>query len=82
MNEAAAGRFMDIAVIPETGTDGAVENGKILTRGATVPTDGDKGYAKGCLFINTAATDESDLLYANIGTAASANFNLVTVASD
>jgi len=40
------------------------------------------GYAKGCIFVDTDSSDHSDLLYANIGDATTANFNLVTVAAD
>ena len=42
--------------------------------GATVPTDADKGYAKGCLFSQTDGVVGS-VLYINEGTAASADFN-------
>src|SRR3990167_5899793 len=42
--------------------------------GATVPTDADKGYAKGCLFSQTDGVVGSTL-YLNEGTAASADFN-------
>src|SRR3990167_2575872 len=42
--------------------------------GATVPTDADKGYAKGCLFTQTDGVVGSTL-YLNEGTAASADFN-------
>lgn len=58
------------------------EGGKILARGTTVPTNGVAGYSKGCLFVDTDSTGEGALLFCNIGTYASANFNLVTVAGD
>jgi len=59
-----------------------IGNPAVLARGATVPSDGATGYAKGCLFIKFDGTDHTNTLYCNIGSAASANFNLVTVASD
>ena len=49
--------------------------------GTTVPADAAVGYAPGCLFRDVDGTTTSKL-YCNIGTAASANFNLVTVAAD
>ena len=51
-------------------------------RGDTVPTNGDAGYAKGCIFPNTAGTDHTDTLYCNIGTVTSCNFNAMTIAAD
>lgn len=64
------------------------ERGDILLlihRGSNDPAtdlDSSEGYAKGCIAINANSSDESDLLYANIGDNSSANFNLVTVAGD
>ena len=43
-------------------------------KGAVVPTDGDAGYAKGCIFIHTDGGEDTTL-YVNEGTAASADFN-------
>ena len=63
--------------IDEDGT-----NGCIFARGSALPDDTSTGYAKGCIFILTGGSDESDTVYANIGSAASSNFNLVTVAGD
>ena len=57
------------------------EDGILLAFGVTVPADAAVGYAPGCLFIDVDGTTTSKL-YCNIGTAASANFNLVTVAGD
>lgn len=54
----------------------------LLAKGATVPSDAAAGYAKGCVFIKTDGTDHTNTLYANIGTAASANFNAMTIAAD
>lgn len=59
----------------------ATEDGIMLAYGTTVPSDAATGYAPGCLFIDTDGTTTSKL-YCNIGTKASANFNLVTVAAD
>jgi hypothetical protein len=57
------------------------EDGILLAYGITVPSDAAVGYAPGCLFIDVDGTTTSKL-YCNIGTKASANFNLVTVAAD
>lgn len=45
-------------------------------KGATLPTDGDRGYAVGCTFIKTGGSD-ADTLYVNIGTVTSCDFNAV-----
>jgi hypothetical protein len=47
---------------------------------ANIPTG--TGYAKGCLLIATDGTDQTNTLFANIGSATTANFNAVTVAAD
>jgi hypothetical protein len=44
--------------------------------GATLPTDGDRGYAVGCLFVQTDGGTET-VLYVNEGSATSADFNPV-----
>lgn len=44
--------------------------------GATVPTDADAGYAKGCIFVQTDGGVGSTI-YINEGTSASADFNAV-----
>jgi hypothetical protein len=44
--------------------------------GATVPTDGDRGYAVGCIFVQTDGGTET-VLYVNEGSATSADFNPV-----
>ena len=49
--------------------------GALLAHGETVPTDGDKGYAKGCLFQNYG--DSGDPLYVNTGDETSCNFDSV-----
>jgi len=43
--------------------------------GATTPTDGDAGYAKGCMFVNTAG-GVGTTMYINEGSATSADFNI------
>lgn len=54
----------------------------VIAIGAAVPTDNDEGFAKGCLFIQTDGTDQTDTLHCNIGDADDCNFNVVTVAAD
>lgn len=54
--------------------------GNILFLVAPVPTDGDSGYAHGCICIDTGGGGDHQDLYSNISTPASANFNLITVA--
>jgi hypothetical protein len=44
--------------------------------GATKPADGDAGYAKGCLFVDTDASAGA-VLFVNEGSATSADFNAV-----
>ena len=56
-------------------------SGKVLlATGATVPTDADAGYAKGCLFIKTSGSAGSTL-YLNEGSSTSADFNVVESAA-
>lgn len=55
--------------------------GKHIAWGSAKPADGSAGYAPGCLFMNLGLTNQSDALYCNIGSYASCDFNLVTVAS-
>lgn len=51
-------------------------NGKVYNaKGASVPTDGDVGYATGCVFIDTDG-GVGTTLYVNEGSATSADFNL------
>jgi len=54
----------------------------IICYGDTVPTDGTAGYVPGAIFRHTDNTNHTDAIYCNIGTAASCNFNKITVASD
>ncbi len=46
--------------------------------GSTVPTDGTAGYAVGCEFHHTDGSGIDDMLYINVGTTASCNFDSVT----
>lgn len=56
------------------------DNGSIaLAYGTTVPADGSLGYATGCLFLHTDG-GAGTALYCNEGTAASSDFDAVTVA--
>jgi hypothetical protein len=52
----------------------------LIVHGTTVASDGDSGYAIGCLYIHTDGGDGS-ALYVNEGTATSCDFNLITVAA-
>lgn len=56
-------------------------DGLLRASGKVVPTDGTSGYAPGCLFQHTDGTTYATVLYCNVGTAASCDFNVVTVAS-
>lgn len=53
--------------------------GLLQASGDTVPADGTAGYATGCLFQHTDG-GSGTALYVNEGTAASCNFDAVTVA--
>lgn len=61
--------------------DGVVQNiilsddrGVLLSVGATLPSDGDSGYAKGCMFIVSGGTINTTM-YVNDGDATTADFN-------
>ncbi len=63
------------------GTDGrmfntgsGVSENFMFAWGTAVPTDGDTGYGKGCLFSHTDGADAQDLLYVNNGTNTSSAF--------
>lgn len=49
--------------------------GAVIAAGDTVPADGQIGFAPGCLFIQTDGNSVNTVLYANIGTNASCNFD-------
>ena len=47
----------------------------LLARGTNAPGDGESGYAKGCIFIDTDVAGGTSGMYENIGTPASCEFN-------
>ena len=49
--------------------------GKLFGFGTVVPVDGAAGWALGAVFIHTDGSGASDLLYQNIGTVSSCNFD-------
>src|SRR3990167_7815719 len=55
-----------------------LDGSSMVTRatGATVPTDADAGYAKGCIFTQTDGVVGSTI-YINEGTSTSADFNAI-----
>lgn len=50
-------------------------HGILEAYGTTVPADASVGYAPGCHFIHVDGAGEADLLYVNLGTKASSNFD-------
>lgn len=54
-----------------------LNHGKMLGWGTTVPADASTGYGKGCVFIHTDGADLGDLVYVNVGTTSSSNFDAV-----
>lgn len=52
----------------------------LMAKGATVPTDADAGYAKGCLFIKTGG-GVATTVYINEGSETSADFNAIESAA-
>lgn len=52
-------------------------NKVLLASGATVPTNGTAGYAKGCIFIQTDTATGLCARYENIGTTASCQFRVI-----
>lgn len=64
---------------PTSVTVTGVDSSGNITRcsGATVPTDGDSGFAQGCIFTYTSG-GIGTTLYINEGSATSADFNAVT----
>ena len=53
--------------------------GILIAYGETVPADASQGYAPGCIFIKTNGTTHSTIVYGNIGTKASSNFDAMHV---
>lgn len=74
LGNAVAGTTGDIVVLER-------DNGGKITRatGTDVPADTTAGYAKGCLFTDTDVAAGTNGLYVNIGTTASANFDVLSV---
>jgi hypothetical protein len=56
--------------------DGA--NDILLCTGLTKPTDGEPGFSKGCLFIDTDVAAATSGLFVNIGTNLLCSFKLVS----
>lgn len=55
-------------------------NGKVFDFGKAVPTDGAAGFAPGCIFVHAdTAGGATDCVFVNRGTAASCDFNALTV---
>ena len=52
-------------------------NKVLLASGATVPTNGTAGYAKGCVFVQTDTATGLCARYENIGTTASCQFRVI-----
>lgn len=50
----------------------------LWARGTTVPTDGEAGYAKGCLFIDTDVGAGTTGLYVNVGSTTACDFDAVS----
>lgn len=53
--------------------------GVLFASGTSVPADGAVGYSPGCIFIQTDGTSATTVLFVNVGTKASANFDYVTI---
>lgn len=56
-------------------------NGKIYDIGHAVPTGSTAGFAKGCLYINTAGTTTNDRIYINSGSNTSSTWTNITAAA-
>ena len=52
--------------------------GILQAYGTTVPTDGAAGYAPACIFHDIDATTVNTVVYVNIGTITSCNFDPLT----
>ena len=53
------------------------DGGKMFDFGTTVPSSA-AGYAKGCLFLHTDGSDINDMLYQNVGTLTTSDFESVS----
>ena len=56
-------------------------DGYLAGAGTTVPADAATGWAKGCIFIHTDGANNFTLLYVNVGSGASANFDPISSAA-
>lgn len=75
-DNAAAGTTGDIVVYLRD------KAGNIMwATGPDVPADASTGYARGCLFVDSNVAAGTGSLYINKGTAATAEFSLVTQAA-
>ena len=73
ISAAVAGSAAAINVLVRDGS------GYILwATGTGVPADATKGYAKGCLFIDTDVVAATTGLYVNVGTTAECDFDAVS----
>lgn len=57
------------------------EDGILMAYGTTVPSDASVGYAPSCQFFKVDGTTLDTVLYVNIGTKASCNFDAAVMAS-
>lgn len=70
---------LNAAHFPAEGRIGNIPGvGYLWAWGTTVPTDGETGYATGCLFQHTDGGNNT-ALYCNEGDTDSCDFNVVTV---
>jgi hypothetical protein len=67
------------AEFPASGRIMETPAGFMFAWGGTVPTDGASGYAPGCQFTKTNGTSSTTVLFVNIGSKASCNFDVVTI---
>ena len=51
--------------------------GHLIAYGISVPGDGAKGYAPGCLFLHTDGATLNTVLYVNISSASSCDFDAI-----
>ncbi len=79
MSSENLGRQLNNVVGQDDGKVMSVDGNCIIGASATVPADATAGYAIGCIYIHTDGGDGT-ALYVNEGTAASSDFNAITVA--
>lgn len=72
---------LDIDNLPDDGAIlSIVGRGIVLAAGDSVPADATAGYAPGCLFIHIDGTNSMSVLYCNISTKDSCDFENIEVA--